>query len=226
MGKLAVFGRKPRAFWLPITAILLGLASFFFFPRRQDAHQKIELVDGDESWPIRDQYLPYDISLDYPYPRKLEYDVDEGTWLHLTVHPLTGDIVFAMLGDLYCLDAREYESHAKSRARPILLGVPYDTDPSFDATGTRLAFRSDAVSGVDNVWIINWYGCQNVDVRPPSASVSRPALVNALKHQDSDELLVTLGVAETLERTERRLLRDGRLEGNCATPELSHAPLT
>jgi hypothetical protein len=41
---------------------------------------------------------PWDISTDFPYPRKLEYEVTEGTWLRLDVHPKTGEVVFDMLG--------------------------------------------------------------------------------------------------------------------------------
>jgi hypothetical protein len=56
----------------------------------------------DDIWPIR-PLSPWDISTDYSYPRTLEYDVDEGTWIRLDVHPKTGELVFDMLGDLYCL---------------------------------------------------------------------------------------------------------------------------
>ena len=46
----------------------------------------------DNVWPLRPP-TPWDISTDYPYNRSLEYDVQEGTWLRLDVHPATGDIV-------------------------------------------------------------------------------------------------------------------------------------
>ncbi|KAJ7698804.1 hypothetical protein B0H16DRAFT_1749589 [Mycena metata] len=36
----------------------------------------------DDVWPIREQ-TPWDISTDYAYPRVVEYDVTEGTWLRL-----------------------------------------------------------------------------------------------------------------------------------------------
>lgn len=40
----------------------------------------------DDVWPIREQ-TPWDISTDYAYPRVVEYDVTEGTWLRLDVSP-------------------------------------------------------------------------------------------------------------------------------------------
>lgn len=39
----------------------------------------------DDIWPMR-QPAPWDISTDYPHPRVLEYDVEEGTWMRLDVH--------------------------------------------------------------------------------------------------------------------------------------------
>ena len=53
----------------------------------------------DDVWPIREQ-TPWDISTDFPFPRKLEYDVTEGTWLRLDVHPKTGEVIFDLLGDI------------------------------------------------------------------------------------------------------------------------------
>ncbi|KAG8928329.1 hypothetical protein FRC00_001794 [Tulasnella sp. 408] len=50
----------------------------------------------DDIWPIRPQQ-PWDISTDFAHPRKLKYDVEEGTWLRLDVSR-DGEIVFDMLG--------------------------------------------------------------------------------------------------------------------------------
>ena len=51
----------------------------------------------DDIWPFR-QPTPWDISTDYPHPRKLSYSVKETTWSNLDVHPITGEIVFDALG--------------------------------------------------------------------------------------------------------------------------------
>lgn len=174
----------------------------------------------DNVWPIREQ-TPWDISTDYPFPRLLEYDVTEGTWLRLDVNSRTGDIVFDMLGDLYCLPAEAY-SYAQlasgdvSRARPILLGVPHDSDPHFSSDGDQIVFRSDAGLGVENIWVMEWTGCETMDVRPRHASGD---LQEALALKTHEEDLLANGVEETAERKQRRLLREGRLGGEYSSSE-------
>lgn len=166
----------------------------------------------DDTWPLRNQ-TPWDISTDYPFPRSLEYDVEEGTWMRLDVHPTSGDIVFDLIGDLYCLPGEAYlpgPRDTPSRARPILLGVPHDTEPRFSPDGKQLAFRSDAELGVDNAWLMNWEGCDEMDVRPSSAS---GPLLDALVSSRYEEDLLGAGIKETIYRKPRRLLREGRMGG-------------
>ncbi|KAH9926124.1 uncharacterized protein B0H18DRAFT_1085078 [Fomitopsis serialis] len=156
----------------------------------------------DDIWPIREQ-TPWDISTDYPFPRKLELDV----------HPKTGEVVFDMLGDIYCLPADTYAhsrlaSSAVSKARPILLGVPHDSDPHFSPEGRSIVFRSDAGLGVENLW--------NMDVRSENA---RAELLSALEVMEDEEALLASGVKETKERRLRRLLREGRLNAQRVTNE-------
>ena len=55
----------------------------------------------DDVYPIFPT-TPWDISTDFPYPRKLKYEVTEGTWLRLDVHPSNGEIVFDMMGTFIC----------------------------------------------------------------------------------------------------------------------------
>lgn len=170
----------------------------------------------DDIFPLRPQDS-WDISTDFPYPRTLAYDVEEGTWLRLDVHPISGDIVFDMAGDIYCLPAYSYSeanltSGIKTKAIPVLTGVPHDADPSFSPQGDRLAFRSDAGLGVDNIWVMPWAadGCSEMDVRSPSTMT-----VEAIAQRDSDARLLATGVRETEERRLRRLSQEGRLAGLC-----------
>lgn len=166
----------------------------------------------DNTWPLRNQ-TPWDISTNYPFPRSLEYDVEEGTWMRLDVHPTSGDIVFDLIGDLYCLPGEAYLPKPRvtpSRARPILLGVPHDTEPRFSPHGKQLAFRSDAELGVDNAWLMNWEGCDEMNVRPSSAS---GPLLDALASSRYEEDLLATGIEETSHRRRRRLLREGRMGG-------------
>ncbi|KAF8061652.1 hypothetical protein FPV67DRAFT_1673271 [Lyophyllum atratum] len=170
----------------------------------------------DNIWPLRQQ-TPWDISTDFPYPRKLEYDVQEGTWLRLDVHPKSGDIVFDMIGDLYCLPGTEVAKHGLTRARPILLGVPHDSDPRFSPEGHRLVFRSDAELGVENIWVTSWKGCDGMDLR--SAQPDNVDLNKALQTKAMEERLLADGVKETSERKYNRLVREGRLDAQRVTNE-------
>jgi hypothetical protein len=132
----------------------------------------------DNVYPIREQ-TPWDISTDFPHPRKLEYDVTEGTWLRLDVHPKTGDIVFDMVGDIYCLPGQETSLGNRVTARPVLRGVPYDSDPRFSPEGDRLVFRSDAELGVENIWIMEWKGCEEM-------ALKQGEMVDALARETRD----------------------------------------
>jgi hypothetical protein len=173
----------------------------------------------DDVWPLREQ-TPWDISTDFPFPRKLEYDVTEGTWLRLDVNPKTGDIVFDMLGDLYCLPAGSYdaaslEAGAKNRAVPVLVGVPHDSDPHFSPQGDKLVFRSDAELGTENIWVMEWKGCAKMDVRPVQGG--EEDLLRALSMKDEEDDMLARGVPETADRKRARLLREGRLDGTSQT---------
>jgi hypothetical protein len=170
----------------------------------------------DDIFPLRPQD-PWDISTDFPHPRTLAYDVEEGTWLRLDVHPISGDVVFDMVGDIYCLPASAYSeaslmSGIKTQAVPVLTGVPHDSDPSFSPEGDRLAFKSDAGLGVDNIWVMPWAagGCSAMDVRSPSIMTAETV---ALKDHDAD--LLAQGIKETEARKLRRLSFEGRLAGLC-----------
>ncbi|EPQ51053.1 hypothetical protein GLOTRDRAFT_118109 [Gloeophyllum trabeum ATCC 11539] len=173
----------------------------------------------DDVWPIRAQ-TPWDISTDYPYPRKLQYDVEEGTWLRLDVHPKTGDIVFDMLGDIYCLPASEYGQRsgtAPTAARPVLLGVPHDSDPRFSPGGETVVFRSDAELGVENIWVMKWTSCEEMDVGSPRSGNDELREAVALGARE-DEMLASR-VKESPDRKRRRLLREGRLVARRVTNE-------
>lgn len=159
----------------------------------------------DNIWPYRQQ-TAWDISTDFPYPRTLEYDVEEGTWLRLDVHPISGEIVFDMLGDLYCL-ASYTPTSQPAQARPILLGVPYDCDPHFSPDGDRLIFRSDAELGVENIWIMPWKGCEAMDVR-------RPELSDAVQRKRQNDGSLAEGIREDMDTKVNRLTAEGRLEGS------------
>ncbi|KAG0706559.1 hypothetical protein DFH29DRAFT_901726 [Suillus ampliporus] len=173
---------------------------------------------ADDDFPLR-VHEPWDISVDFPYPRTLSYEVTEGTWLRLDVHPVSGDIVFDMAGDLYCLPADAYSGAGRvggrTEAVPVLTGVPHDADPRFSPEGDRLAFKSDAGLGADNLWVMPWAadGCTAMDVR---AHVSSS---HELELKIQDEELLARGMKETDERKLRRLTGEGRADARRITNE-------
>ncbi|KAJ7581528.1 hypothetical protein C8J56DRAFT_267327 [Mycena floridula] len=156
----------------------------------------------DDIWPYWNQ-TPWDISNTslFSYPRLLRYEVQEGTWLRLDVHPVTGDIVFDMVGDIYCLPASEIHSTSPVKARPVLLGIPHDSEPRFSPQGDRLVYRSDAGIGVENIWITPWKGCEEMNLRPDGSR----ALLKQEEH--------------LLESRESRLVREGRHRSHRVTNE-------
>jgi hypothetical protein len=224
---------RPRSRFFKVVILLSAALTLpLFLPSYLTRHEHVlqvvrspNTVDPagewkDDVWPLRPP-TPWDISTDFPYPRKLEYDVTEGTWMRLDVHPKTGDIVFDMLGDLYCLPGSAYSSDttSRTRARPVLLGIPHDSDPHFSPDGEKLVFRSDAELGVENIWITEWKGCNEMDVRPQDA---QGALMYALQHQLDDEDALAQGVRETTEVKRHRLIREGRLNGEFSIVPLLH----
>ncbi|KAH8835051.1 hypothetical protein DL96DRAFT_1572673 [Flagelloscypha sp. PMI_526] len=179
-----------------------------------------ETGDGwsDHVWPIHNQTF-WDISTSAAYPRKQKFTVREGTWMRLDVNPVNSDIVFGLLGDMYCIPASEYLHPNSGRliARPIIQGVPWDTDPQFSPSGDALAWRSDAGLGVENIWLKPYTNCESMNLRPEQTSDEDFARILAAKEEE-DELLAQ-GVPETEERRVNRLQREGRLDAQRVTNE-------
>ncbi|KAG8986858.1 hypothetical protein FRB94_011212 [Tulasnella sp. JGI-2019a] len=157
----------------------------------------------DDIWPIREQ-TPWDISTDFPAVRKMVYEVEEGTWLRLNVGP-NGDIVFDMLGDIYCISSDDVasSSYRTVQAHAIIQGVPYDSDPQISPDGTQLAFRSDAGLGIANIWTIPWSGCHDT---------AAGRLYSHLSFTNPN-------VVETPEMKRHRLVQEGRAHATKVTNE-------
>jgi Tol biopolymer transport system component len=78
--------------------------------------------------------------------RKVEFTTDEGTWLSLDLSPDGQTIIFDLLGDLYSLPISGGE------AKPLMTGLPFDSQPKFSPDGEMITFISDR-SGSNNLWI-------------------------------------------------------------------------
>ncbi|KAF9036525.1 hypothetical protein BDZ89DRAFT_1130161 [Hymenopellis radicata] len=155
------------------------------FLRQKEINRDIERNHGKISGCLTRFETPWDISKDFPYPRVLEYDVQEGTWLRLDVHPVTGDIIFW------------YASDAVAVSHPVLTGVPYDSDPHFSPEGDRIVFRSDAGLGLGNIWVTAWKGCTEMNVETTRDSAQRITnetyrfMSDARFHPSGDKVVVT-----------------------------------
>ena len=87
-------------------------------------------------------------SLPLKTERKIEFTVDEGTWLSLSVSPDGKSILFDLVGDLYTLPIQGGD------AKRTTSGLPFDSQPVFSPDGKMIAFTSDR-DGSDNLWIAN-----------------------------------------------------------------------
>jgi dipeptidyl aminopeptidase/acylaminoacyl peptidase len=147
-----------------------------------------------------------------------------------------------MLGDLYCLPAAEASTAAQGgepvKARPVLLGVPHDTNPHFSPDGKLLAFSSDAGLGVENIWVTPWKGCAESDLRLTTRTKNSPhswetkdnllskELMKALDKQEEEEKILAASGREDWIGRRNRLLREGRSEGMCSQLIARHVRLT
>jgi Tol biopolymer transport system component/imidazolonepropionase-like amidohydrolase len=101
--------------------------------------------------------------------RTVAFDTDEGTWLHVDVHPDGKRIVFSLLGDLYLLPI------AGGDAERITSGPAADVQPRFSPDGEWIAFASDR-SGLENLWVCDLEGGSARPLtREKESTVSAPA---------------------------------------------------
>src|SRR5260370_8318404 len=85
--------------------------------------------------------------------RKIEFTVDEGTWLSLSVSPDGKSILFDLVGDLYTLPIQG------GGAKRITSGLPFDSQPVYSPDGKMFPLTSDP-NGSDTLPIANSDGSQ------------------------------------------------------------------
>jgi len=112
---------------------------------------------------------PTDNPLRLQPKRKLQFQVDEGTWMSVDIATDARRIAFDLLGDIYSLDANGGD------ARLLLGGLAFESQPVFSPDGKRLAFISDR-SGGENLWIANADGTAPVQLsKDEDRSFASPA---------------------------------------------------
>lgn len=128
-------------------------------------------VYPDIDYPLRPSDEPWDISKSYTYPRNFTRTVNEGTWLRIATHPTKKEIVFDMLGDLYCMSIEgPSQDFSTAHAHAFLSGIPFDKEAEFSSDGSAIVFISDAGFGVDNVWTLPYTNCNDMaDLTPKEA---------------------------------------------------------
>lgn len=79
---------------------------------------------------------------------QVKVDVNEGTWMNLSVSPDGKHIVFDLLGDIYQIPVTGGE------AKPLAQGIAWQMQPAYSPDGKHIAFTSDGDGG-DNIWIMD-----------------------------------------------------------------------
>ncbi|MCU8000523.1 amidohydrolase family protein [Shewanella sp. SM95] len=79
---------------------------------------------------------------------QVKVDVNEGTWMNLSVSPDGKHIVFDLLGDIYQIPVTGGE------AKPLAQGIAWQMQPVYSPDGKHIAFTSDGDGG-DNIWIMD-----------------------------------------------------------------------
>lgn len=76
------------------------------------------------------------------------FQVDEGTWMNLDVHPRGDRVVFDLLGHVYEVPL------SGGKARRLTDGHTWNMHPRYSPDGSRIAFTSDRGGG-DNLWVMD-----------------------------------------------------------------------
>ena len=99
-------------------------------------------AEADDDWDVEAAHGPV---------HEVHLDVDEGTWLSVSVHGQT--VLMDLLGDIWAVPL------AGGDAVRLTSGPAWDTQPAFSPDGSRIAFVSDR-GGNENIWLMNADGTE------------------------------------------------------------------
>ena len=112
---------------------------------------------------------------------QISFTTTEGTWVSLDVAPDGKSLVFDLLGDVYALPLDG------GRARPILTGRAFQSQPRLSPNGRLITYVSDK-SGTDNIWIAKADGSMPRQVTNRAAST----MLSPAWSADGSEIYVTV----------------------------------
>jgi Tol biopolymer transport system component len=166
--------------------VVAGISLWLISPSANPAAQTqngAPASGGDSGLPLKDTH-------------KLEFTVNEGTWISLDVTPDGKSIVFDLLGDLYRLPI------AGGKAERITEGLAYDREPRVSPDGKWIAFISDR-SGISNLWIKSLVNDEmrmltNSIVPPPINGFSPEGPMVPMWSPDSQSVLASASVTGKL----------------------------
>ncbi|MFT4814955.1 MAG: Tol biopolymer transport system component, partial [Cyclobacteriaceae bacterium] len=87
----------------------------------------------------------------------LEFTVDEGSWVSVSLHPSNEYFIFDLLGDIYSLPI------SGGSAERITSGMAFDSQPVISPSGEKIAFISDR-NGKNNLWIADIDGSNPIQL--------------------------------------------------------------
>ena len=78
----------------------------------------------------------------------VDINVNQGTWMNVSLSPDGKNIIFDLLGDIYQMPVEG------GNAKPLAEGIAWQMQPVYSPDGKYIAFTSDQAGG-DNIWVMN-----------------------------------------------------------------------
>ena len=136
--------------WECVLALVFCAAQFTFGSAQsseQDTAKETAVAKGSEE------------GLSLKATRKVEYSVNEGTWLSLDLSPDSKTIVFDLVGHIYML------SLDGGDAKEITSGLPFDSQPKFSPDGKQIVYVSDRSGRGQHLGLqLRWFQCEGSDL--------------------------------------------------------------